>query len=162
MNKWFLGVLLAIAFLAFGAAAPTFAAGTAVTPPPSFTGTYEGTVYGDYDSSAHLTLELTQNGRSITGTATIGAGLELNAGGFCGTAVLPPTTASADGSVSSRNPRRLSADIPVDVGGLEITALVSGDLSADGEELDIEVKVDTPFLCGRDPVITGTLVAISG
>ena len=159
MNKWIMGIILAIGFLTIGAAAPTYAAGTAVSRP--FTGTFAGTVYGDFGSSAPLTLELVQKGNTVEGTAVIEPGLEVNAGGFCGTAVVPAATATAEGAINRRQPRHLSANIPFTVSGMDITARITGELSASGEELDVTVKIDTPFLCGRDPEITGTLTTIN-
>jgi len=167
MKKLFAGILLAISIFAAGVAAPTFAAGsgTAVSPAHTtttpFTGTFAGTVYGDFGSSAPLTLELVQKGNTVEGTAVIDSGLEVNAGGFCGTAVVPATTATAEGTINSRQPRHLSANIPFEVGGMTITAQITGDLSTDGEELDVNVKIDTPFLCGHDPEITGTLTTVN-
>ena len=135
MNKWIMGIILAIGFLAIGAAAPTYAAGTAVSRP--FTGTFTGTGYGDFGSSAPLTLTLTQRGNTVEGTAVIGDGLEVNAGGFCGTAVVPATSATANGTTTNRQPRHLSANIPFQVSGMDITARATGDLTADGQELHV-------------------------
>jgi hypothetical protein len=158
MKQWILGLILAIGIIWMGYAAPAYAAGgkTAVSQP--FTGVFEGTVYGDFGSSAPLTLELTQRGTVVEGTAVIGTGLKVNAGGFCGTAVVPASSVAAEGTTSRRQPRHLSANIPFEVSGLDITARITGDLAADGEELDVAVKVDTPFVCGRDPVISGVLL----
>ena len=161
MKKLFAGILLAISIFSAGAAAPIFAAGSGTAVSHPFTGTFEGTVYGDFGSSAPLTLELTQQGNKVEGTAVIEPGLEVNAGGFCGTAVVPATTASAAGTINQRHPHRLSANIPFAVGGMTITAQITGDLSTDGEELDVNVKIDTPFLCGHDPEITGTLTTVN-
>ncbi len=162
MKKWIFGIILALGMISMGGIGSAFAAGTttAVSTPP-FTGTFEGTVYGDFGSSAPLTLELTQRGNVVEGTAVIGEGLEVNAGGVCGTAVVPATSASAEGTTSRRQPRHLTADIPFAVSGMNITARITGDLSTNGEELDVTVKVDTPFLCGRDPIISGTLITIN-
>jgi hypothetical protein len=159
MKKWFLGLILAIGIIVLGSAGSAFAAGntTAVSPRP-FTGTFEGVVYGDYGSSAPLTLELTQRGTVVTGTAVIGQGLRLNAGGFCGAADVPAVSATADGNTNRRQPRQLSTTIPFEFSGMTITALAAGQLSADSEELDVSVKIDTPFPCGRDPIISGTLL----
>ena len=159
MKKWYTGILLALGLIMLAAAAPTFAAGTAVSRP--FTGTFAGIVDGDFGSSAPLTLSLTQRGNVVEGTAVIGEGLEVNAGGFCGAAVVPASSATASGTTTNRQPRRLAANIPFEVSGMNITARATGDLSANGQELVIEVKIDTPFLCGRDPVISGTLLSVS-
>lgn len=163
MRKWFAGIMLGLSIMLTAWATPALAAGadvmTAATP--LFTGTFEGVVYGDFDSEAPLTLTLDQRGRVVEGTAVIGSGLEVNAGGFCGTAVVPAGSATATGATNTRQPRLLSANIPLDVGSFNITARVSGDLADDDETLDVVVKIDTPFLCGRDPVIEGTLSRVS-
>ncbi len=169
MKKWFLGIILAIGFISLSIVAPTYAAGAetavstnsrqAVSPP--FTGTFVGTAYGDYDSSAPLTLEMTQSGRKVTGTVYMEPGLTVNAGGMCGVFDLPASSATASGAISARQPRLLTAKIPVESGGVKITADITGEISADGEELNVEVKVNTPFLCKYDPVITGILTPLA-
>ena len=160
MKKWLLGLVLAFGIIVLGSVGPSFAAGnpTAVSPTTPFTGTFEGIVHGDYGSSAPLTLELIQRGSRVSGKAVIGEGLRLNAGGFCGSAYVPATAASADGSTNRRQPRQLTAQIPFEVSGLNITAQADGQLSTDGGELELSVKIDTPFPCGRDPIISGTLL----
>lgn len=155
MKKWIVAIGLLVGLLGFGLAWPVSASATAVTHP--FTGVFTGVVYGDYGSSAPLTLELTQRGRVVTGTAVIGDGLRLNAGGFCGSAYVPAASASAEGATQRRQPRQLSATIPFEVSGLTITAQATGQLATDGETLDVSVKIDTPFPCSRNPVISGAL-----
>ena len=59
-----------------------------------------------------------------------------------------------------RRARHLTANIPFQVSGMDITARATGDLAADGQELNFEVKIDTPLLCGRDPIISGTLLPV--
>lgn len=170
MKKWLSGIILAVGLISMGIVAPTYAAGKttavstssrqAVSTP--FTGTFSGTAYGDFNSSAPITLELTQVGNRVTGTAVIEDGLKINAGGMCGSFDVPASSASASGSTAARQPRTLTARIPFEIEGFTITADVAGQLSADGEELEVEVKINTPMLCRYDPVISGTLSAVDG
>lgn len=161
MKKWFLGIILAIGFISLSIAAPTYAAGTKTAVTPPFSGTFTGTAYGDYNSSAPLTLDMSQTGSKVTGTVTIEPGLTVNAGGMCGVFDIPASSVTASGTTSARQPRILTAKIPVESGGVKITADITGEISADGEELNVEVKVNTPFLCKYDPVITGVLMPLA-
>jgi hypothetical protein len=169
MKKWLSGIILAVALFSMSIVAPTYAAGreTAVSTgsrqavSSSFTGVFTGMAYGDFNSSAPITLELTQVGNRVTGTAVIEDGLTINAGGMCGAFDVPASSASANGNVTARQPRTLTARIPFEIEGFTITADVAGQLSADGEELEVEVKINTPMLCRYDPVINGTLSAVN-
>ena len=40
---------------------------------------------------------------------------------------------------------------------LNVKIKLDGDVSADGDEISAKAKVDLPWLCGRDPVLSGTL-----
>lgn len=146
--------------MAFAVAGVAGAAGSKATS--RFDGAYSGTVAGHRGSEASLTLDLAQSGRTVSGVATLGSGLKVNAGGLCGVVTVPATTFDADAIVSSRNPRRLLTASRLDVGGgITVKISVDGTLSADSDTLDVTATVDTPFLCGRDPVITGRLIASS-
>lgn len=135
----------------------------AVPPKPAtgpFEGTFTGTVKGDLGSQTTLTLDLTDRANIVSGEATLGTGLKVNAGKVCGTAVVPGGTIWAEGEKSPRKPRELSAASTLEVSGMDVTIEVSGQLAADGKTLDVTAKIDTPWICGRDPVITGTLTKI--
>ncbi|MCL4261985.1 MAG: hypothetical protein KJ069_02160 [Anaerolineae bacterium] len=138
---------------------------TAFAAPPKpaagpFEGVFTGTVTGDLGSQTTLTLDLTDRANLVAGEATLGTGLKVNAGQVCGTAVVPAGVIWAEGEKSPRRPRELSAESTIEVSGMEVTVEVDGELSADGKTLDVTAKIDTPWICGRDPVITGTLTKV--
>ena len=124
-----------------------------------FDGTFRGTIYGDKGSSAPIELQLTQNGRRVVGNVELGSGLYVN-GGMCGAGYVPGGAQSAGGQVSASNPRRLYAESAFKVSGFKVTIDLVGVASADGEEVDAQAKIDLPWLCGRDPVLSGTLYRV--
>lgn len=128
----------------------------------ALTGTYEGTVYGDGGSSALLQLELVQQGTVVAGTATIGEGLRIDAGGFCGSFPVPRTRLQADEELDSPNSRHLSATSSVSVEGFEIPVVLEATLSEDGQSITTAATLDTPAVCTNDPTVTGTLVRTGG
>ena len=157
MKKWFLGIILAIGFISLGMAAPTYAAGikTAVSSP--FNGTFTGIAYADYKTSAPLSIAVTQEGDDVTALINIEDGLKVNAGGFCGTIAIPASSLSASGIDTDDSADTLSTRIPFDIGGASVTAIINGEI--DGDQMDVSIKVKTPFICGKSPVITGELIA---
>ena len=157
MKKWFLGIILAIGLISIGAVAPTFAAANS-----PFNGTFSGIAYGEYNSTAPLTLTVTQEGDDVTANINIDNGLKVNAGGFCGIIAIPASSISASGIDTNDDLNVLTSQVPFDVGGgVTVTAEIIGEMSADGDEMDVEIKVNTPFICGNDPVVTGTLVSVN-
>ena len=158
MKKWFSGIILAIGLIGVSIMAPTYAAGikTAVSSP--FNGTFTGIAYGDYKTSAPLSIEVTQEGDDITAHINIEDGLKVNAGGFCGTIAIPASSLSASGIDTDDNADTLSTRIPFDLGGgTSVTAIINGEI--DGDQMDVSIKIKTPFICGNNPVITGELIA---
>lgn len=130
--------------------------GTAANP---FSGTFEGILNGDEGSSAPVTLTLEQDGPSVSGTITVGEGLLID-GGNCGATTVPAGTQSASGEVDTTTPNHLDAEATFTVQSFTITLDLDADLSEDGQALTAEATIDLPFLCGRDPVITGTFTRI--
>lgn len=125
-----------------------------------FDGTFHGVAKGDNGSSAPLTLELTHYGNTVKGTAFLGKGLHVD-GGFCGAANIPASVRSASGQTVPNNPRRLAASTAFDVGGFEIGVELDGNVSANGRVLTADAKIDLPWICGGDPVLTTTLYKAS-
>lgn len=121
-----------------------------------FEGTFEGTVYADNGSRAPIFLELTQDGRQVEGYVEIGSGLYVD-GGLCGSGYIPGGAQYSEGLVSRSNARQLNAEVAFKVSGLTVSVDLVGIASADGQELDTDARIDLPWLCGRDPVLTGTL-----
>ena len=119
-----------------------------------FTGSFEGVLYGDDGSEAPVVLELVQNGRDVTGEITVGRGLLID-GGNCGVVEVPETTQTAVGKTTAQAPRALDAQASFKVQGIAVTINLDGQLSRNGEDLTAEARIDLPWLCGRDPVVTG-------
>lgn len=126
------------------------------------TGTYEGTVQGDGGSTAILRLELVQQGTAVVGTATIGEGLQINAGGFCGRFPVPATRLQADEQLDSPTSRHLSTTSSVSVEGFEIPVVLEATLSEDGQTITAAATLETPALCANDPTVSGTLARVGG
>lgn len=131
------------------------------TPKPRlpFEGTFEGIVIGDEGSSASLTVDLTQEGADVSGTATLGEGLLVNVGaGLCpGVQIVPAATLDLNGQTSASNPRHLEKSTSLVVSGFNIGVNIAADVSADGEELSILLNLITPFPC-RNPELRAVLV----
>lgn len=158
-------------------ATPTLAAvsaqGTGTVPPPTalaieaaagnaLTGTYEGTIRGDAGSTAELRLELVQQGTAVAGTAIIGAGLQIDAGGFCGSFPVPATRLQTDEQLDSPGSRHFSSTSTVSVEGFEIPVVLEATLSEDGQTIVAAATLETPALCANDPTISGTLARVGG
>lgn len=145
-------------FVASAQAAP--ARPTSTTSGGLFAGTFEGVLHGDDGSTAPIALELTQDGRAVTGEIVVGRGLLID-GGNCGAAAVPAATQTATGATSAREPRHLAASADFEVQGISVTIDLDGQLSRDGETLTAEARIDLPWLCGRDPVVTGELSRVN-
>lgn len=157
MKKAVIGLLLTIGVIfAATATASASEAQSHSSKAGYFDGTFHGRVYGDKGTSAPISLQLTQDGRQVEGQVMLGSGLYVN-GGMCGSGYIPGGAQYAVGSVSASNSRRLTADSTFVVSGFKVNIDLVGIASADGQELDAEAKIDLPWLCGRDPVLSGTL-----
>jgi hypothetical protein len=126
------------------------------------TGTFIGTLIGDGDSEAPLLLELEQEGRLVAGTATLGEGLMINAGGFCGRFPVPASSFEAREELETADSRKLQTTTSVDVEGFLIPVDLTVTLAADGQTLTAEAILQTPALCANDPVLVGTLTRRGG
>jgi hypothetical protein len=160
-KKLTVSLIISTVLIAIFAMSTSAASAASHSKTASFDGTFSGVVEGDKGTDTVLTLDLEQDGRDVAGTVSLGRGLKVDAGGFCGVVTVPATTIQTGASVSSRHPRDLSTASKVDVGGgITVKIVFDGELSADNETLDVTATIDTPFLCGRDPVITGTLTKL--
>jgi hypothetical protein len=119
-----------------------------------FEGTFSGFVLGDRHSQAPIKIEMNQDGNDISGTIELGDGLYVD-GGRCGAGYIPSTVQSTEGEV---NNRQIEAATAIKVAGIKVTIDLEGKLSSDGETLEAEAKVDIPWFCGQDPVISTILV----
>jgi hypothetical protein len=157
MKKVLITVVLALAMLL----AVTVTASAA--PPQSsthntgpFAGTFHGHVYGSKDSRTQMSLDLNHTGDQVDGTVFLGSGLLVDAG-WCGSGYVPSGAYYASGETSPGNPRNLAAETVVNIGGMNITIELDGNVSASGNVIKAEAKIDVPWMCGPDPVLTGTL-----
>lgn len=119
-----------------------------------YEGTFNGTVYAPNGSSAPMSLIMTHRGSAVDGTVFIGDGLSIDAG-MCGSAAIPASSVYANGNTLTSNPSRLTATSSFDVSGIDVK--VDLDSTVSGNQLKAEAKIDLPFLCGGDQVLTSTL-----
>jgi hypothetical protein len=157
MKKVMISLVLAVGalFAVFlSASAAPDAAKVKKTGP--FEGTFTGKVKADNGTSTELSLDLTHRGDEVKGFVVIGEGLYIDAG-FCGKGYVPAGTQFARGETSSKNPSHLAAESQFKVSGLKVKIKLDGDVSSDGDEINATAKIDLPWLCGGDPVISGTL-----
>jgi hypothetical protein len=74
---------------------------------------------------------------------------------MCGAAAIPASSIYANGRTSAANPKALSARSSFDVSGINVTVDLNSKVS--GDTLNATAKIDLPWLCGKDPVLNGTL-----
>ncbi len=120
-----------------------------------FNGTFAGTLNGDNGSAALGTLTLTQTGDTVSGQLAIGPGLVLDAGS-CGAQSVPELVQTATGTIDPAAPNSLRTTGSIPVGGFTIGVVLTAELGSDGQSLAARADLDLPFLCGRDPAISGT------
>lgn len=130
------------------------------TPSDPFTGTFAGTIQGHNDTSAALELDLVQSGRQIQGTATLGEGLVVNAGGVCGSFAIPATTLTARDELDHVDGRHLLTTTTVQVSGIEIPVEIEATLAPDGQTVTAQATIYTPSLCGREPSLSAELTRV--
>lgn len=135
-------------------AAPV-AAGRPVQRGP-YEGVFEGFVQGDKGSNAPISLDLTHRGREVAGTVTLGEGLYVS-GGWCGAVQVPALAQYVSGQSDRTNARRVTVTPTFDAGGFDLTVRFESLLSTDGETITARAKIDLPWFCGRDPVLSGVL-----
>lgn len=157
MKRLVIGTLFVLTILSLATAsvfaAPREARTNSVGP---YEGTFHGTVYGDHGSSAPMTLDLTHRGNQVKGYAHLGQGLRVN-GRFCGANAVPSGALYASGWTQPDSPNRLNARSTFEVQGMDITVDLASNVSPDGNVLAAKARLDLPWFCGRDPVLTGTL-----
>jgi hypothetical protein len=150
-----LDVLVILSILAIGfSAAPGVAAAEDKVGP--YEGTFQGYAYGDQGTRAPLTLDLTHRDRQVEGKVSIGQGLYVDAG-ICGAASIPATAQYVEGQTTRWNQNRLEVSPSFDLGGFDLVVDFESSLSASGDIITAEAKVDLPWFCGRDPVLKATL-----
>ena len=156
MQKLLISLFAVIGLMATMAISSVSAAPAAATGKVGpYEGVFHGTVIAPDGSRAPMSLDLTHRGSVVEGTVFLGEGLTIDAG-FCGQAAIPATSLNADGKTSLTNPRKLSTSSAFDVSGINVRVLL--DSTVQGDTLTAKAKVDLPWLCGSDPVLTGTLL----
>jgi hypothetical protein len=157
VKRLVVGILTVLAILAtagIGAeAAPDAVSSQEIGP---YEGRFDGFAYGDRASKAPLTLELTHRGRQVEGRVLLGEGLYVS-GGFCGAVDLPATAQYVEGHTLTWDPKRLEVTPTFDLGGFDLSVDFQSEVSADGKVITAKAKVDLPWFCGRDPVLSGIL-----
>lgn len=128
--------------------------------PSAFSGTFAGTIEGHNGSSAPLELQLEQRGRQIAGTASIGEGLVVSAGGVCGTFAIPATTLRARDELDQVDGRHLLTTTTVQVSGIDIPVELQATLAPDGQTVTAQATIYPPSLCGNTPTLNATLVRV--
>jgi hypothetical protein len=142
---------------------PTATATRQAAPAPTmapaagaFEGDFTGVAYGDGDTTATIALALTHRNDEVAGTVTIGNGLRVSAGGFCGAVPVPATVFVVQTPLSAQS-RQLETTQFLNVDGFDIEVALVATLSADGQSMTAKATLFTPALCSRDPVIQAEL-----
>src|SRR4051812_49418166 len=156
MRLFSIGTLVALAFFASTATGALAAPTPATKNAGPYQGRFVGTVVGEDGSSAPLSVTLTHQGNSVSGVASIGAGLEVQTP-YCGAASVPSRTEHISGQTRPGQPRHLEATSKFTIEGLPITVRFRSDISADGKTVQGTTTLDLPWFCGADPVLSGTL-----
>jgi hypothetical protein len=149
-------VVIAAASAAEAAPAAEAPAGASLSAGP-FDGIFYGWVQGDHGSQALMILDLTHRDETVEGKVYLGEGLVVDAG-VCGSAAVPSGVQAASGQTSPGAPDEFNADAEFQITGLEIGVEIASQVSADGESLTAEARIDLPWFCGTNPVLSGTLI----
>jgi hypothetical protein len=120
-----------------------------------FEGVFTGTVQADNGTSAPIRLALTQRGNVVAGTVSLDGGLEVNAGGFCGSVAVPATAFTFEETVPATG-RQVATTTTITAAGFDLEVALAATISADGQTLSAEAVIYTPAICPRDPVLSGT------
>ena len=153
-------ITFAVLFIGIARAAATEISETTTMPtmitPGPFEGVFSGSVRGDNNSQAPITLELTHRGDDVEGVVSLGEGLYVNAG-MCGGASIPASEQSFTVKTQPGKPRELSTQLAFNVSNYKVGVNLESLISDDGKMITSQVSIDLPWICGRDPKLTGTL-----
>jgi hypothetical protein len=127
-----------------------------MTTPGPFEGVFSGSVRGDNGSQAPIALKVTHRDEKVEGSLTIGEGLYVN-GGRCGGAQIPFTEQYFSVKTHPEKPHQLSTQVKVKVSKYKVGVNFVSLISEDGSKITSRVSIDLPWICGRDPVLTGVL-----
>jgi hypothetical protein len=149
-----LDIVVILATLSGGVAAATGGPSTGAVGP--YEGTFYGIAHGDRNTYAPVSLDLTHRGGWVEGSLSLNEGLYVD-GGICGAVNLPATEQTVEGWTESEEPGHLEASPTIDVGTFDLTVDFESDVTEMGDIITAEAKVDLPWFCGRDPVLTANL-----
>lgn len=163
LKKLGLSFVITIAVFVLGIARAS-AAGPAVTaspsnliPPGPYEGVFSGYVSSDTGSQAPIILELTHRGEDVQGVVSLGDGLYVNAG-MCGGTNIPSTEQEFAVKTEPGKPDQLSTQLAFNVSGYQIGVNLESLISEDGKTITSQANIDLPWICGLDPVLTGSLL----
>ena len=155
MKKFLFGIFAVIIFVTtLSVSAVGAAAETKVVKAGPYEGVFHGMVYAPDGSQAPMSLDLTHRNNTVEGTIFLGDGLTVDAG-LCGAGSIPASMVEASGTTSAVNPQKLSTTSSFEVSGITVNVVLNSLVK--GDTVTAEAKIDLPWLCGSDPVITGAL-----
>ncbi|MEM7031371.1 MAG: hypothetical protein AAF629_17550, partial [Chloroflexota bacterium] len=128
----------------------TEAGAAKVTTALPFVGQFEGTFYGDNDSSASVSLDLVQVDWHVRGTVAIGEGSKVEMTGLLCPFVetdFPAGEFEIAGAVSLTDPNHFESFSTVQVQGFDIAIFIIADVS--GDDMDVQVNIYTPPICNN-------------
>ena len=126
-----------------------------ITPGP-YEGVFSGKVHGDKGSQAPIALKLIHRNEDVEGSLTLGEGLYVH-GGRCGGAKIPSSEQCFSVKTQPGKPNQVSTRFTVTVSKLKVGLNFESMLSDDGNMITSNISIDLPWICGRDPVLKGTL-----
>jgi hypothetical protein len=147
--------ILGIARASAAELSATSSSSTLTTPGP-YEGIFSGYVSSDNGSQAPITLDLTHRGEDVEGVVTLGEGLYVDAG-MCGGANIPSSEQEFAVKTELGKPNHLSTQLTFDVSGYQIGVNLESLITNDGKTITSQANIDLPWICGRDPILTGTL-----
>lgn len=149
-----LDIVVILATLSGGVAAASGGLSTEAAGP--YEGRFYGIAHGDRNSYALISLDLTHRADWVEGNLSFNEGLYVD-GGICGAVNLPATEQTVEGWTEPKEPGHLEASPTIDVGSFDLTIDFESDVTETGDIITAKAKVDLPWFCGRDPVLTATL-----
>ena len=124
-----------------------------------YNGTFRGYVNGDKGSRAPVLFQLSQNGDLVSGTVSLGEGLYID-GGWCGKGYIPPVTQSGRLRTNPNDPSQIQMRTSFKVSNFDIGVTLNSKMSTNGT-IAATGSIDLPWICGRDPQLSGTLSKVS-
>lgn len=158
MKKFTLSLL--VAFMAMSILVLSVsAAPEKVTQTGPYNGTFRGYVNGDRGSQAPAVFQLSQNGDLVSGTVSLGEGLYID-GGWCGKGYIPTVTQSGRLHTYPNDPSQIQMITSFKVSNFDIGVTLNSKITTDGT-INATGSIDLPWICGRDPQISGILSKVT-